>query len=295
MNQILVGIDESDLSTAALDWAIDEARRRGAGLRVLHAVLPWLLRDPAEAGTDPKIAEIREWMVECGRQTLDRGLTRVRDRAPDLEATGAMVAGPSSQALVRAAEGALMTVVGTHGANALSGMVLGSVAWQVAAHAPGPVVVVRGDGSGPHGEIVVGVDGSDGSDAALGFAFQEAALRGARLRAVLAWTFPMPTGGPAGFVPAVYDPEIVAADESRVLTEALAGWREKYPEVTVAPEVVHGTAARVLGGASARADLLVVGSRGRGGFAGLVLGSVSHAMLHRSHCPVAVIRPTGDA
>ncbi|MFC9978122.1 universal stress protein [Spirillospora sp. NPDC127200] len=287
MNEIIVGVDDSELSMAALDWAVDEARRRDAGLRVLHAVLPWLMREHP----DPKIAEVREWMVNCGREVLDRALARVRDRAPDLEVTGAVVPGPSSEALVGAAEGALMTVVGTHGANALSGMLLGSVAWQVAAHAPGPVVVVRGDGTGPHGEVVVGVDGSDGSDAAVGFAFQEAALRGARLRAVLAWTFPMPTGGPAGFQPAVYDPELVAADEKRVLMESLAGWRERFPDVEVVPEVVHGTATRALSGASARADLLVVGSRGRGGFAGLVLGSVSHALLHRAHCPVAVVRP----
>ncbi|MGI5170888.1 universal stress protein [Spirillospora sp. CA-253888] len=287
MNEILVGVDDSELSMAALDWAVEEARRRNAGLRVLHAVLPWLMREHP----DPKTAEVREWMVNCGREVLDRALARVRDRAPDLEVTGAVVPGPSSEALVGAAKDALMTVVGTHGANALGGMLLGSVAWQVAAHAPGPVVVVRGDGTGPHGEVVVGVDGSDGGDAALGFAFREAALRGARLRAVLAWTFPMPVGGPAGFAPAVYDPELVAADEERVLLEALAEWRERFPEVEVVPEVVHGTATRALAGASARADLLVVGSRGRGGFAGLVLGSVSHALLHRAHCPVAVVRP----
>ncbi|WP_312898049.1 universal stress protein [Actinomadura kijaniata] len=199
------------------------------------------------------------------------------------------MAGPLARAIVGAAQGALMAVVGTHGASALGGL-LGSVAWQVAAHAPAPVVAVRGEGAVRYGEIVVGVDGSAGGAAALDLAFEEAARRRVRLRAVLAWAMPMPAG-PGYIQPPVYDPEIVRRDEERVLGEAVAGRRERHPAVELVAEVVHAPAARALVGASARADLVVVGSRGRGGFAGLLLGSVGHALLHRSHCPVAVIRP----
>jgi nucleotide-binding universal stress UspA family protein len=93
--------------------------------------------------------------------------------------------------------------------------------------------------------------------------------------------------------PLVYDPQIVAEEESRALNESLTVWREKYPDVEVVSEVIQGSPARILGAVSARADLLVVGARGRGGFPALLLGSVSHALLHYAHCPVAVV-PSAD-
>ncbi|MEU8801045.1 universal stress protein [Spirillospora sp. NPDC048819] len=145
------------------------------------------------------------------------------------------------------------------------------------------------DSRSAHGEIVVGVDGAPAGTDAIGFAFEEASIREVRLRALLAWTSPVSTG-PGDMQPLVYDRELLAADEERLLAESLAGWRTKYPDVDIVPGSVRGRAARVLAEASTHADQLVVGSRGRGGFAGLPFGSVGHAMLHRAHCPVAIVR-----
>ncbi|MFF5264715.1 universal stress protein [Actinomadura viridis] len=141
-----------------------------------------------------------------------------------------------------------------------------------------------------HGEIVVGVDGSEGSAAALAFAFEEASLRGARLRVVLAWTHPEPAG-PGGVEPLVYDVDAVGEEQERALAEFVAGGQADFPDVPLTRQVVRARPARALAEASGRVDLLVVGTRGRGGFAGLVLGSVGHALVHRARCPVAVVPP----
>jgi nucleotide-binding universal stress UspA family protein len=123
---------------------------------------------------------------------------------------------------------------------------------------------------------------------AIRFAFEEAALRRARLRVIHVWPHPA-SSGPGVVQPLVYDPQVVTEEERRVLGESLAVWCEKFPEVEVFSEVEHGRPVPILAGVSARADLLVVGTRGRGGFVGLLLGSVSHALLHHARCPVAVV------
>ncbi|GAA3932276.1 universal stress protein [Actinomadura viridis] len=143
---------------------------------------------------------------------------------------------------------------------------------------------------GEHGEIVVGVDGSEGSAAALAFAFEEAALRDARLRVVLAWTHPEPAG-PGGVEPLVYDVDAVGEEQERALAEFVAGGQADFPDVPLTRQVVRARPARALAEASDRADLLVVGTRGRGGFTGLLLGSVGHALVHRARRPVAVVPP----
>jgi nucleotide-binding universal stress UspA family protein len=186
-----------------------------------------------------------------------------------------------------------VVVVGHRGLGGFTGLLVGSVGVQVAAHAAGPVVVVR-----PHsaaagasaGRVVVGIDGSPLSRAALGFGFEAAARRGVGLTAVHAWTEPVSTG-PGDMLPLVYDADDVDAEETRLLAEALAGWAEKYPDVPVDRKVVRGRAAEALVAESAGAALLVVGSPGRGGFTGLLLGSVSQAALHHADCPVAIVRP----
>jgi nucleotide-binding universal stress UspA family protein len=163
------------------------------------------------------------------------------------------------------------------------------VAVGLAAHAPCPVVVVRGeDGASAVGRpVVVGVDSRDTSEAAIGFAYEAAASRGVGLVAVHAWS------------DFVYDPqvaqlidrELLVENERDVLVKRLAGWGEKYPEVELTRVVARDRAAHTLVEESKDAQLVVVGSRGRGNLAGLLLGSVGHAVLHRSHCPVAVVRP----
>jgi nucleotide-binding universal stress UspA family protein len=157
----------------------------------------------------------------------------------------------------------------------------------VAGHTTCPVAVVRQPPAQPRGEVVVGVDGSPAGAEAVGFAFAEASFRGAVLRAVHAWSRPIAGGGPF----ALADAEEMAQDERRVLAEALVGWSERYPDVKVTERLEHGHPVDVLREASTRADLLVVGSRGRGDLAGLLLGSVSHSLLHHAACPLAVTPP----
>ncbi|MBC6461773.1 universal stress protein [Actinomadura sp. HBU206391] len=283
MRRIVVGVDGSEHSLLAVDWAAGEASRRGESLRIVHAIAPWLF-DPQ---VDAKVGAVREWLMDGGREVLDSATDRAIARAPGLPVSAEMVSGGPARALVNEAKDAAMLVVGGHGAGELTGLLLGSVALQVTSHAPCPVVVV-GRPEPAAGEIAVGVDGSPNCAAAIEFAFGEAGLRGSRLRAVLAWSHPASLG-PADMQPLVYDAEIVAAEEERVLAESLAGLRSKFPGVEVVNEVVKARPIRALAHASAGADLLVVGTRGRGGFTGLVLGSVSHAMLHHAHCPVAVV------
>ncbi|WP_067461213.1 universal stress protein [Actinomadura macra] len=286
MNQIIVGVDGSDQSIAATRWASDEARRRNASLRVVYVVTPWLFDFPV----DPRAGAAREWLLKGGEEIVERAVAAARENSPGIEVTGVQKGGQAAEVLIEEAQDALMLVVGTRGTGTLTGLVLGSVSLQVASHAGRPTVVVHDSGPADHGEIVVGVDGSPGSGAAVGFAFEEAASRGARVRAVLAWTHPASTV-PKELRPD--DPESRTAERERVLAESLAGWRERFPQVVVTQEVVHQRAVRALAGASAGADLLVVGSRGRGGFPGLLLGSVGRAMLHRAHCPVALVPPPG--
>jgi nucleotide-binding universal stress UspA family protein len=169
-------------------------------------------------------------------------------------------------------------------------LLIGSVAVDLAAHASCPVVVVRGpepDYTAPRPEpVVVGVDGSPTSEAAVAFAFEAAALQNVPLVAVHVWHDLLvdPTMAP------LLDWDVVESDEREVLAERLAGWTAKYPDVPVRRLVACDRPGRALVDESGRAQLVVVGSRGRGGFRGMLLGSVSQALLHHAHCPVAVVR-----
>jgi len=150
------------------------------------------------------------------------------------------------------------------------------------------VLVVRGE-ERPDGPVVVGVDGSELSRLALDFAFEEAALRGVELVAVLAFSHPTAHGRGA-MLPPVYDLDAYEAEQRSLLAEAVAAVRDRHPGVPVSERVVRGSAAKVLVGESQAAQLVVVGARGRGGFKGLLLGSVSQAVLRHSASPLAIVR-----
>jgi nucleotide-binding universal stress UspA family protein len=286
MSTIIVGADGSRHSLQAVEWAAEEAALRTESLRIVHAAAPWLY----DRNVDPRLVSVREWLLAGGQDVLDTAVKVAGARAPGIDVDGEMVAGGASKALLEqaASGGASLIVLGSHGVGTVAGLLLGSTALQVVAHTPVPAVVLRHMESMRRQEIVVGVDAPPIGEPALAFAFEEAALRGARLRAVHVWSDPGTTGL-GGTTPLVYNPEVVTEEHTRRLNDGLATWREKYPEVEVVTEVVHGRPVRILAGVSARADLLVVGTRGRGGFAGLVLGSVSHGLLHHSHCPLAVV------
>ncbi|MEV0350207.1 universal stress protein [Nonomuraea sp. NPDC050680] len=194
--------------------------------------------------------------------------------------------------LIRESESAESLVLGSRGLGGFSGMLLGSVGTAVAGHARGPVVIVRGRGQEEHGRIVVGYDGSAHSEAAMQYAIDQARARHARLHVLYAWQLPI-------FSPyaAAYDSLLENAFQQEVRTagERVTPWREKYPDVEITDAQLCEHPAGALINAATTADLVVVGSRGLGGFASAVLGSVSRAVLHHATCPVAVVRPHREA
>lgn len=284
MPEIIVGVDGSEHSLTAVSWAAATARCHGLPLRVVYAIPTWLYDLKHEDAGD----EISDWLYDLDEDVVERAVAAARRVDPRLRVTAALVPGGAAGALIEVSKRAEMIVLAGRGRGEAAGLLLGSVTLQAVSHAACPVVVVRAPETEPHREIVVGVDGLADSQPALAFGFEEASRRGARLRAVHAWTRPAPdTLG--DMLPLVYDLDVTGEGERRLLSEAIAGWADKYPDVQVVADVVRTRPVRALVGASAHADLLVVGSRGRGGFAGLLLGSVSHALLHRSECPLVVV------
>jgi|1186.fasta_scaffold75914_2 nucleotide-binding universal stress UspA family protein len=264
---IVVGVDGSEASLAALRWAATEAWVRDVELRVLLAY-----------GSSVDVA------------TLTTALSEARTVARGLAVTGHAVHGSPAKALLEAATGADLVVVGHRGVGGFHGLLAGSVSMQLATHATSPVVVVRGRGNSAIGPIVVGYDGSASSDTVLGTAFDAAAARGgAHLDVVMANPTPV-VAHPIGVPPLTYDPAQLATDLGRSQAAALEPWREKYPQVSVYAEVVTGGPAAVLTDRSRCAQLVVVGSRGHGGFTGLLLGSVGQTLVQHAGCPVLIAR-----
>ncbi len=282
---VVVGVDGSAQSLDAVRLAASLAAERGRGLRIVHAFIWPLLRvpvgplpaGPAEGGLANQADRIVADAIAAARATR-----------PDLDVVGDVLVGAPATMLIRAAGEAFMVVLGDRGLGGFTSLLVGSVAIQVASHAPCPVIVARGD-CDRDGDIVVGVDVSDDGSRALDFAFEEAAMRGASIVALRAFTHPV-TRDPGDMLPLVYDADDLAAEEETVLAEMLAGHSERFPDVVVKRQVVRQGAAHALIDAAARASMVVVGSRGRGGFTGLLLGSVSQAVLHHAPCPVAIIR-----
>ncbi|MFA1545887.1 universal stress protein [Actinomadura chokoriensis] len=274
---VVVGYDGSGQSEEAVRWAAEEARLRGVPLTVVHA---WEMFTAVGPMAIP-VADLRAAAEEVAAE----GAKHAREETGDVHAV--LGRGVPATALLEAAAGAELVVVGSRGRGGFTDLVLGSTAVGLSAHASCPVVVVRERRAA--GPVVVGVDGSAGSLEALGPAFDEARLRGAELVALVAWP-PDAEPGPAPLV----DAEGLREFAGERLARLVAPWREKYPDVPVRTEVVTGAPREVLLGAAREARLLVVGSRGLGGFRGLLLGSVSHALLHHAACPVAVVHSPRD-
>jgi len=279
---IVVGVDGSHAGMEAVCWAVREADLRGVPLRIANAIPAWACSTARQG----PYTDVAAWMRDGAGAVLGAAAERARAEAPRVPVDTAILAGDPRPALVEAAVDADLLVVGNHGLGGFRGLLLGSVAYGVAGHAPCDVVVVREVPAAPRPEIVVGIDASPACGKVLDFAFAEAALRGTGLRVVHAYS-PLEAGGGFAPLPDDFDDEKI---EVRMVREAVAGRRELYPDVKVVEEVVRGHPVDVLRQASAGADLLVVGSQGRGGFTGLVLGSVCQAMLHYATCPMAVVR-----
>lgn len=284
---VVVGVDGSDQSLPALDWAADAAARHGVPLRIVHASL-WGEYEGTEssAGTT-RFAE----PVPAGR-ILALAERRVRARRPDLAISTETVAEDPAIALTREGRNASAVVTGSRGRGVLSGLLLGSVSLAVAARADCPVIVVRGaehrrEGTG--GRVVLGAGDETDGTAAAWFAFREAEARGAELLAVRAWRAPAHAPRPH---PLLAGEPALAHEESASFTleELLREPQDLHPGVTVTRRTAEGPARKVLLDASRSADLTVVGARRREGHhLGLQLGLVSHAVLHHAECPVAVV------
>jgi len=281
---VVVGVDGSDSSLVAVDLAAREAALRKRPLCIVHAFIwPYLHVPLGPSPYGPPDGGLRHQ----AERILADAYARAHAAAPDVQVDAELITGEAAAVLRQRSHTAALLVVGDRGLGGFTGLIIGSVAVQLAAHATCPVIVTRGTAD-PAAPVLLGVDGSPANDPAVGFAFEEAALRGVPLIAMHTWTHPV-SSGPGDMLPVVYNVADVQAEEARVLAEALAGWHEKYPDVVVHRELTHASARKALIDATRRAQFVVVGTRGRGGFTGLLLGSVSQAVLHHAVCPVAVV------
>lgn len=271
---ILAGYDGSPDGGQALRWAAREAKARGTMLTVCFAWAPDHIALPRESA-------LRDLARQQGKEIVVRGLPYAESALESGQIATELADGPAARVLCERSRRAEMVVVGSRGNTELTGLLLGSVAWQVAGHATGRVVVVRGQWRPVNhipGPVVAGLDGSPASLAALAFAFEEAALRDVRLVAVCALADAAGRLGEAHQIEAYF-------------SHAMAGQEERHPEVTVVQKVMAGAPRTALLTAAAGAQMLVVGCRGRGGLDDMALGSVAQAVLHHAPCPVGIVHP----
>ena len=285
---VVVGHDNSEPAEDALTYAASQAAQRGVGLRIVTAYT--IVVSDLGLGTGvPWDAELVQSLRDIAERQATAAADAVRERHPGLDVTTVVEPGPAAAVILDHAHDASLVVVGSRGGGGFLGALLGGTSREVATHCAAPTIVVRQPA--PTGDaVVVGIDGSPDSLGALAFAFDVASREGLRLLAVHTWDVP-PIGAITG-VPSPEPPELVrevANSEARAALEELAGFSDRYPDVAVERKIVRGSPVKALVTESAGAAMVVVGSRGRGGFLGLVLGSVSHGVLHHAACNVAVV------
>ncbi|PPK67008.1 universal stress protein [Actinokineospora auranticolor] len=287
-DQVVVGIDGSDTSLTATKWAADEARRRGTTLSLVHACVPPAVRHPTTLASQ---ADYIDALTDHGRVWLREARAVARHAAPGLPVRQDLRVGQAAAVVLEAAERAALVVVGSRGLGGFRALTVGSVSTAVAHHASCPVVVIR-EGIEPNadGPVVVGVEGSPASDAALAFAFAQAARRALPLVAVHTWS-DVAYPGLWTAVPLGVDWGEVTESEAALLDARLAAYRVDYPDVPVRPVVTRDRPVRALLTHADSASLLVVGNRRRHALTGPGTGSTSTALLHLCPCPLAVVRP----
>ncbi|MFC4016057.1 universal stress protein [Nonomuraea purpurea] len=272
---IVVGVDGSKPSSAAVEWAAADARRRRLPLKIVHVCEQWM------AGFDS-----REYCLGI----LEAAAGSARAMSADVEVSAELLDGNVVEALIGQSASADSLVLGSRGLGGFAGLLLGSVGLGVAGHAVGPVVIVRAAAVAKYGQIVVGDDGSESAQEAVAFAVEQARGRRARLLAVYAWQAPIVSAYAPDYGNLLED---AFQQEARTAQERVIRWRKDHPDVEITDQQVREHPVPALIKASATADLVVVGSRGLGSFASAVLGSVGHGVLHRAACPVAVVRSRG--
>ncbi|MEV1173285.1 universal stress protein [Nonomuraea sp. NPDC049784] len=272
---IVVGVDGSKPASAAVEWAAADAQRRRLPLKVVHVCEQW-----------PGGVDGRKYCLG----TLEAAADSARAVSGDVKVSTELLEGNVVEGLIGQSASADSLVLGSRGLGGFAGLVLGSVGLAVAGHAAGPVVIVRAPAVAVHGRIVVGDDGSKSAAEAMAYAIEQARARHARLLVIYAWQAPIVSAYAPDYGLLLKD---AFREESRTAQERVARWRKDHPDVEIADQQVSKHPVPALVEASATADLVVAGSRGLGGFASAVLGSVSHGVLHRATCPVAVVRPRG--
>ena len=282
--RIVVGMDGSDGSRRAANWAVGEAKIRGRGITLTHAIMPMAASSAFGVAVPPRLD-----LIEDMRNSALEDLTRF---AADLDCTDVDVVveiGTPAALLLAASDTAELLVLGSRGRGGFTSLLLGSVGSQVASHANIPVTVVRDNPRAGATEILVGLHGSQNSIAALDFAFDEASRHGYSLVAVHAWDVPsfdlIITGD--GSIPLPM--ENVADEEVRLSAEILAGYTEQYPDVKVVKHLIRAPAVQALLDSASNAAMIVLGTRGRNAAVGALLGSTSNGVLHKAKIPVAII------
>ncbi|MFE6282983.1 universal stress protein [Streptomyces sp. NPDC057877] len=286
---MIVGVDGSASSLHAVEVAAYEAYLRGVPLRIVHAFGHPTGRLPTGA---PPWHPGDQGLESMAHGTLARAEERARKAAPGLVIHRSVVPGDAFEVLDAEARSASLAVVGSRGLGGFAGLLLGSTAVHLAAHGTCPLMVVRGRPD-PVGAVVLAVDGSEAGEAAVRFAFSEAELRNAPLVAVHVWNTWSERAyeGPGDPLNAmVVDADHLRESEQHLLDDTVSKWQKEFPQVTVERQLVRSRIRPALIEASRSAQLLVTGARGRGGFTGLFLGSVSQALLHHAECPVVVVR-----
>jgi len=274
--RIVVAYDGSPDAQTALTWAVRTALLAEQPVVAVIAT-----------ATDDLVPQ-RSLLAGEHLEEVKQSAERILDEALLENSAVELRPGPAVPVLLEAADDAAMLVVGSRGHGQVAGAVAGSVSQHLARHAPCPVVVARPVTHPSARRIVVGVDGSGGSDAALEFACRRAEVTGEDVVVVHGWRDSSAGGTTRREIPGEFMDRI--AEEERLLSEAVAGVQAAHPDVHLESEAIPVVAWRALADASAAATLVVVGSRGRGAFAGMLLGSVSQQVLHHAQCPVAVVR-----
>ncbi|MEU6641550.1 universal stress protein [Saccharomonospora sp. NPDC046836] len=290
MSVIVAGVDGSTSALHAAVWAAEEAGRRGEPLRLVYAYVVPVHGYPGFVAT---VSTIREGLREQGRQCLREAKEAAVEAAPAAVVETELIEGSATTVLLHESHHARLVVLGSRGLGGFTGMLVGSTAVALAAHGHCPVIVVRGkrpeDKPPTDGPVVVGADGSAAGAAALEFAFGEAALRGVGVKAIRTWN-DVPLEATVRMYPLTVDPADIDFEERAVLEAQVAVWQEKYPGVEAESIIARGRPVRRLLEHGEHAQLIVVGSRGRGGFHGMLLGSTSQALVVHALCPVAVVR-----
>ncbi|MFI1702505.1 universal stress protein [Streptomyces bobili] len=283
---LVVGVDGSDSSLAAVEWAVDEAARHRLPLRLVYASLWERYEGVAPSGgVEPASEEV------LADDLVGSAADRARRRNPEVKVSAEVVPQEAASALLREGHNASALVTGSRGRGQLTGLLLGSVSLAVAARAHCPVIVVRGDKAGlagTHERILLGAGDSATDGEAVRFAFREAEARGCTLDVVRAWRCPAHDTADHPLLagePAHYHEEQASAALDAVLHDPMAD----HPGVRVRRHTVEGPARKVLLDRSAAADLLVIGAQRRHGTFGLQLGRVAHTLLHHAECPVAIV------